>query len=170
MSRVSAETLISTAAGEGAVALLEEFDEDAVGGTWVDPYVVGAGGGVCVFGDSGDAATLGADVFHGIYKIVEFEGNQVDAFAAGLEKLADMAVVAEGFKEFYERPLPIAEEGVAVAELGVVVGRLHDLKVVEAAEPVGGLLKVVYGDTYEAQVGRHSISSRVGSRRNYGVV
>ena len=105
MPTVSASAVTLAAAGEGAVALLEELDEDAMGGAGVDPDVVGAGGGVYVFGDSGDAPTLGADVFHGAHEIVELEGDEVDPLSAGFEELADVAVVAEGFKELYERPL-----------------------------------------------------------------
>ena len=54
----------------------------------------------------------------------------------------------------------VAEVGAAVAELGIVVGQLHNLQTEEVAESVGGFLKVVDGDTNEAQVCCHVLLPR----------
>ena len=54
----------------------------------------------------------------------------------------------------------VAEVGAAVAELGIVVGQLHNLQAEEVAESVGGFLKVVDGDTNEAQVCCHVLLPR----------
>ena len=63
------------AAGEGAEALLQDFHEDSVGAFGVDPEVVGVGAGLFVFGDAGDTAAVGADLFYGVADVIHLEGD-----------------------------------------------------------------------------------------------
>ena len=111
-------------------------------------------------GDSGDSAAVGTDVSYGVANVVHLEGDEVDAFASGFKELADGTVLSEGLDELDEGFGAVAEVGAAVAELGVIVGHLHNLKSEEVAESVGGFLKVVDGDAYEAQVCCHALLPR----------
>ena len=139
---------------------MEKLDEDAVRVFGVDPQVVGAGGGLLVVGDAGDSTAVGAHVSHGVPEVVYSEGDEVDALAPGVEELAHGTVASQGFDELDDGPGAVAEEGVAVSELGVVVGRLHHLQPIEVAEPVGSLLKVMDGDADETQLGWHGVLLR----------
>ena len=136
---------------------MQDFHEDSVGAFWVDPKVVGVGAGLFVVGDAGDSAAVGTDVSYGVANVVHLESDEVDTFASGFKELADGTALAEGLDELDEGFGAVAEVGAAVAELGVVVGHLHNLKTEEVAESVGGFLKVVDGDAYEAQVCCHAL-------------